>query len=86
MQINKIPPVKIDFKLLKEKELDKNTYLRITKNNMSERIFVEFICVEPKLTIQKNFQGNHEGKKKSEEFSKTIKNTNQMLEYFGIKR
>ena len=86
MQINRLNPIKPDFKLLKEKELDTNTYLRVTKNIMSERIFVEFICFEPKLTLQKSFQNDYIGKKQSEEFSKKIRNSKQMADYFGIKK
>jgi hypothetical protein len=75
-----------DFKLVKEKPLDKGSMLRVTKNLMSGRIFVEFTSVSPKLTLQKNFQDSFDGRKKSEEFAKSIKNTNQLIQYFGLKR
>lgn len=74
-----------DFKLLKEKKLDKNSTLKITQNLMSGRIFVEFASESPKLKIQKNFQNSLDGKTKSEQFAKSIKNTNQIMEYFGFK-
>lgn len=79
-------PTNTDFKLIKEKKLDKNTNLKVTRNIMSSRIFVEFSCVEPKVTLQKNFEDSYDGKKRSEEFSKSIKNTEQLLEYFGLKK
>lgn len=74
-----------DFKLIKEKNLDKETVLKVTKNIMSGRIFVEFACSSPRIVLQKNYQDNLDGKKKSEEFSKSIKNTEQLKEYFGLK-
>jgi hypothetical protein len=78
-------PTNTDFKLIKEKQLDGETTLKVTKNIMSGRIFVEFSSTSPKITLQKNFQDSLDGKKKSEEFAKSIKNKNQLLEYFGIK-
>ena len=78
--------INADFKLIKQKDLDQGTTLTITKNLMSGRIFVEFASVSPKLLLQKNFQDSLDGKTKSEEFAKSIKTTEQLLEYFGIKK
>lgn len=75
-----------DFKLVKEKKIDKNTTLKVSKNLMSGRIFVEFSSVSPKLLLQKNFQDSFDGKTQSEKFSKSITSTDQLLDYFGIKR
>ena len=74
-----------DFKLIKEKKLDSETTLKITKNLMSGRIFVEFSS-SGNFFLQKNFPDTMEGKKKSEEFSKSIKNTEQLMKYFGVKQ
>lgn len=74
-----------DFKIIKEKNLDSNTVLVIKKNLMSGRIFVEFSSVRPKLSVQKSFQDTMDGKIKSEEFSKSIKSTEQLMTYFGVK-
>ena len=75
-----------DFKLIKEKKVDKHTTLKVTKNLMSGRIFVEFESKENRLVLQKNFQDSFDGKKKSEEFAKSIKSTEQLKEYFGINK
>ena len=75
-----------DFKLIKEKKIDKEITLKVTQNLMSGRIFVEFSSNEPKIFLQKNFPDTMDGKKNSEEFSKSIKNTNQLREYFGLKK
>lgn len=77
--------IQADFKLLKEKKLNGGVILKVTQNIMSGRIFVEFSSTDPKLTLQKNFQDNLDGQKKSREFSKSIKSTDQLLEYFGLK-
>jgi hypothetical protein len=79
-------PVNSDFKLIKEKKIDKGTTLKMSKNLMSGRIFVEFVSINPNLTLQKNFQDTLDGKIKSEEFSRSIKSTEQLLEYFGFKK
>jgi len=73
-----------DFRIIKEKQLD-DVVLKITQNLMSGRIFVEFNSSNPKLTLQKSFQDNLDGKTKSEVFSKSIKNVSQLKQYFGIK-
>jgi hypothetical protein len=75
-----------DFTLIKEKKIDKETTLKITKNIMSGRIFVEFTSDNPRIVLQKNFQDSLYGKLKSEEFVKSIKSTDQLREYFGIKK
>lgn len=75
-----------DFRLIREKKLDRGTILKITKNLMSGRIFVEFMSISPKLTLQKNFQDSWDGKMKSEEFAKSIRNTDQLVQYFGLKK
>jgi hypothetical protein len=76
---------KEDFKLLKSKEIDTDTFLRISKNLMSGRIFVEFSCKNPNLMIQKNFEDSLYGKKQADTFSKTFKNADQIRKYFKIK-
>lgn len=74
-----------DFKVIKEKKLDKETKLKISQSLMTGRIFVEFTSTNPRIVLQKNFQDTYEGKLESDEFAKSIKNTSQLREYFGIK-
>jgi hypothetical protein len=52
---------------------------------MSGRIFVEYITNNPRIVLQKSFQDTYEGKNESENFAKSIKSTQQLKEYFGIK-
>ena len=73
-----------DFKIIKEKTIDSLILLRISKNIMSGRIFVEFKLENPKLLLQKNFQDSAEGKQKSEEFAKSIKSVDQLMNYFRV--
>lgn len=75
-----------DFKIVREKKLDKETTMKISKNLMSGRIFVEFRSANPNLVLQKNFQDTMEGKKESEKFAKSITSTAQLRAYFGIKK
>jgi hypothetical protein len=76
---------KEDFKLIKSKEIDTDTFLKISKNLMSGRIFVEFSCKNPNLMIQKNFEDSLYGKKLADTFSRSIKNADQIRKHFGIK-
>lgn len=75
-----------DFKLIREKKVDKDTTLKVTKNIMSGRIFVEFTADNPRIVLQKNFQDSLYGKIKSEEFARSIKSIDQLREYFGLKK
>ena len=75
-----------DFEIIKEKRIDKETTLMVTKNIMSGRIFVEFTSDNPRIVLQKNFQDSLYGRKESEKFVKSIKSTDQLREYFGIKK
>lgn len=70
-----------DFKTVKEKKLDKETTLKVSKNNMSGRIFVEFNSKNPNIVVQKNFQDTIEGRKQADEFSKSINSKTQLLNY-----
>lgn len=75
-----------DFKFIKEKRIDKETTLKISQNIMSGRIFVEFTSMNPRIVLQKNFQDNYDGKIKSEKFAKSIKSTDELRKYFGLKK
>lgn len=73
-----------EYKILKNKKLDKELTLKISQNEMSGRIFVEFSSEDGKLVLQKSFQNNIDGKKEANKFSKTIKNMNALKKYFGL--
>lgn len=74
----------IENKVLKKKKIDKELTLKVTQNEMSGRIFVEFLSDDGKITLQKSFQNNYEGKKDSEKFSKSIKSIGDLRKYFGL--
>jgi hypothetical protein len=71
-------------KILKKKRLDKESHLKISQNEMSGRIFVEFSSENGKLVLQKSFQNTYEGNKEAQAFSKTIKNIDQLRKHFGL--
>ena len=73
-----------DYKLIKEKRIDKETTLTISQHLMSKRIFVEFASKNFGLVLQKTFQDTLDGKMASEAFAKSIKSTGQLKAYFGL--
>ena len=73
-----------DFKLVKKKDLDDNTTLKITKNLMNGRLFVEFVSLSPKIVLQKNFENSMFGKIECDKFANSIKNIDDLKSYFGI--
>lgn len=81
---NRIRIPSVGNKVLKNKKLDEQSNLKVTQNEMSGRIFVEFSSEDGKLVLQKSFQGTLEGKKDAERFSKTIKSIESLRKYFGI--
>lgn len=74
-----------DFELIEETYLDDNTVLKISKNIMSGRVFVEFSSTKPRVVLQKNFQDTILGNRDANDFSNSITNTSELLQYFGIK-
>lgn len=79
-------PVNSDFKLLREKKIDDHTTLKVSKNLMSGRVFVEFVSDNPRIVLQKNFQDTMSGKLDSENFAKSIRSTRDLHVYFGIEK
>lgn len=79
-------PVTSDFKLIKEKKLDKDTNLLVKQNLMSGRIFVEFVMANPKLFLQKHFPDSFEGRNDSNKFVESIRNGKDLKKYFGLNK
>lgn len=77
-------PVTSDFKLIKEKQLDKDTTLTVKQNLMSGRIFVEYTSENPRIVLQKNFPDSLDGKLESKTFMSSIKNSRDLKKYFGL--
>ena len=74
----------IENKVLKQKKLNKELNLKVTQNNMSGRIFVEFKSEDGKIILQRSFQDTHEGQVESEKFAKSLKSLSDLKKYFGI--
>jgi ppGpp synthetase/RelA/SpoT-type nucleotidyltranferase len=79
-------PSSFENKVIKKKKLDKESTLRITKNEMGGRIFVEFSSNDNKLFLQKSFQDTFDGNQEAQEFSKTIKSIKDLKSYFGMSK
>jgi hypothetical protein len=79
-------PINTDFKLIREKRIDKETVLRVSKKLSDNRIFVEFVSDNPRMVLQRNFPDGFFGKLESEKFSKSINSSEELREYFGIKK
>ena len=72
-------------KTVKSKKLDKDSSLKITKNEKAGRISVAFSSNDGKLVISKSFQDTYEGRKLMEEFSQSINSIEEIKNYFGIR-
>jgi hypothetical protein len=71
-------------KILKQKKLGADAKLKISQNEMSGRIFVEFSSEDGKLVLQKSFQNTYEGTKESQSFARKIKSLDDLKKYFGL--
>lgn len=71
-------------KVLKKKKLDNEASLKVTQNEMSGRIFVDFYSEDGRLKVQKSFQDTHQGRADAEKFQKKIKSIKDLRKYFGI--
>jgi hypothetical protein len=74
-----------ESKVIKQKKLDKECSLKVSKNEMCARIFVEFSTTDGKFVIQKSFQDTFEGQEKAKEFQNSIKNIKDLRKYLGVK-
>jgi len=63
----------LDIKVLKKKKLDKELNLKVTKNDATERIFVEFSSKDGKLVVQRSFQDTYYGRLEAEKFEESMK-------------
>jgi len=83
---NRIKLANYDSKVLKKKKIDKELNLKVTQNEMSGRIFVEFSSEDGKMITQKSFQNTYDGKKDSELFQKRFKSINDLKKHFGVQK
>lgn len=70
--------------LMKSKKLDKDTTLKISRNETAGRVFVEFSTNDKKLVVQKSFQDTYLGNKEAEEFASKIKNKKDLRKHLGL--
>lgn len=69
----------IETKILKEKKLDKERLnLKISRNEASERIFVEFSSQDGKLVLQRSFQDTYHGREEAKTFEKKFKSLDSL--------
>jgi hypothetical protein len=72
----------LDTKVLKKKKLDKDLNLKVSKNEASERIFVEFSSKDGKLVLQRSFQDTYLGRAEADRFEDTFKSIDDLKTYF----
>ena len=71
-------------KVLKKKKLDSEASLRVTQNENSGRIFVDFYSEDGRLKVQKSFQDTLAGRTDAEKFQKKIKSIKDLRKYLGL--
>jgi len=64
----------MEYKIKKQKKLEKELNLKIYEDLYTSRLFVEFYSDDRKFILQRSFQNTIVGQKESEEFSKSLKN------------
>lgn len=74
-----------ETKLISKTKLDQDLTVKVTQNNMSGRIFVEFHSPSARLLVQKGFQDTYDGRREAVEFENRIKSLNDLKSYFGVK-
>jgi len=75
----------LENKVVKKKKIDKDLNLKITRNDASERLFVEFSSRDNKLIMQKSFQNNYHGRLLAEAFENSFQSFEQFQQYFDKK-
>lgn len=75
----------LETKVLKKKKLDKELTLKISKNDASERIFIEFSSKDGKLIVQRSFQDTYYGREEAKAFENNFKSIEELKAYFDSK-
>jgi hypothetical protein len=76
----------LEIKVLRKKKLDKELSLKVTKNEASERIFVEFSSKDGKMVLQRSFQDTYHGRLDADSFGESIKSIDELSAHFKAKR
>jgi hypothetical protein len=77
--------VSLGHKVIKEKQLSQDLKLKVSKNEASERIFVEFSSADGKIVLQRNYQDNIAGREEAKKFEKKFKSLSDLKKYFGVR-
>lgn len=72
----------LEHKVLKNKKLEKDLILKITKSEAAERIFVEFASKDGKMRLQRSFQDNYLGRRDAAVFESMFKNLDELKAHF----
>lgn len=75
----------MENEVLKNKKLDKDLNLKITKDPYLARIHVEFSSEDRKFVLQRSFQNTYFGQIEMENFSKSLKTVQDLKERLGFK-
>ena len=73
----------MEYKIKKQKKLEKELNLKIYEDPYNSRLFVEFYSDDRKFILQRSFQNTIFGQKESEEFSKSLKNLKELKARLG---
>ena len=76
----------MEYKVIKQKKLDKELNLKISEDPYSSRIYVEFSSDDKKLILQRSFQNTYAGQAESTEFSKSLKNIKDLEKRLGYNK
>lgn len=68
----------MEYKVKKQKKLDKELNMKIYEDPFNSRIYVEFSSDDRKLILQRSFQNTYFGQVESEKFSKSLKNLQEL--------
>ena len=76
----------MEYKVVKQKKLDKELNLKISEDQYMSRIYVEFSSDDRKLILQRSFQNTFAGQQEMQEFSKSLKNLKDLENRLGYSR
>jgi hypothetical protein len=72
----------LDVKVLRKKKVDKDLNVKVSQNEASERIFVEFSSKDGKLVVQRSFQDTYLGRKDAAAFEESFKSFDDFRAHF----
>ena len=69
---------------IKKEELEGGLTKTISRTLDDLKIIIDFVCVKPKISTQRIFPNDYDGKQEAKEFENSVKNIKDLKKLMGL--